>query len=95
MATLANLEVKQMEEHIAAGGFFSPFTDIFGNPQPAPKFQGDELDLIPDSNNPDAITTTDRVIMIKNSGNITSSTITFFKLRPMLILVVGQTDESD
>jgi len=95
MAILADLEVKQMQEHIAAGGFLSSFTDIFGNAQPAPKFQAFELNLIPDDNDADAVTPSDRIIMVRNSGNITSSTRQFFKLRPMLVLVVGKVGETD
>jgi len=95
MATLADLEVKQMEEHLTNGGFFSAFTDILGNAQPAPKFQAFELNLIPDTNSTEEITGSDRVIMIRESGSITSSTRIFFKLRPMLILVVGKVGQSD
>lgn len=90
MSTIADLEVNQLENHINAGGFFSTFTDIFGGSQPAPKFQAFELDLTSDD-----VAEDDRVIMIRNSGSITSSTRTFFKSRPMLVLVVGKVGETD
>ncbi len=90
MTTTSNLEVVQLKDHLTAGGFFSAFTDIFGNNQPAPTSQLFELDLTSGNVNQN-----ERVIMIKNSGNITSSTRTFFKERPMLVLVVGFTGKTD
>lgn len=90
MSTITDLEVKQLEDHLSTGGFFSAFTDIFGGSQPAPKFQAFELDLANKN-----IKADDRVVMIRNSGSITSATRTFFKLRPMLILVVGKVGETD
>ncbi len=95
MSTIANLEVKQLEDHILFGGFLSSFTDIFGNSQPAPKSQAFELNLTPDSNDVDPVKPNDRVVMIRNSGNVTSSTRASFKSRPMLVLVVGRVGESD
>ena len=90
MSTTSNLEVVQLKNHLTAGGFFSAFDDIFGNNQPAPTSQLFELDLT--NGNVDK---NERVIMIKNSGNITSSTRTFFKERPMLVLVVGRAGKTD
>lgn len=91
MSTVAEPEVNQLENHIATGGFFSTFTDIFGGSQPEPKFQAFELDLTDKK----IIGSDDRVIMIRNSGSITSATRTFFKSRPMLVLVVGKVGETD
>jgi len=90
MSTIADLEVKQLEDHLTSGGFFAPFTDILGNNQPAPTFQSFELDLTNGT-----VDRNERVIMIRNSGNITASTRTFFKERFMLVLVVGRVGESD
>ncbi len=90
MSTVADLEANQLQNHINAGGFLSAFTDIFGGSQPAPKVQIFELNLA----NTD-VKSEDRVIMIRNSGSITSATRTFFKSRPMLVLVVGKVGETD
>lgn len=90
MSTIADLEVRQLELHLNAGGFFSPFTDILGNAQPAPTFQGFELDLTSGT-----VEKNERVIMIRNAGNITSTTRTFFKERLMMVLVVGRVGEDD
>lgn len=90
MATIANLEVNQLEKHLITGGFFSSFTDILGNNQPAPTFQAFELDLTNGT-----VKKNERVIMIRNSGNIESSTRTFFKKRFMMVAVISRVGEND
>lgn len=91
MATIANLEVEQIKLHLIAGGFLSPFTDIFGNPQPSPIIQLNELDL-----RPAVVKNNERVVMIRTTGGITNSaTRTLYKEVPMMVLVVGKVGEPD
>jgi hypothetical protein len=88
MATIADLEVKQLEDHLIAGGFIAAFTDILGNAQPAPIFQAFELDLT------DKLPT-ERVVMIRKTGSLSAPDRTFFKSQPMLVLVVGKASQQD
>lgn len=88
MATIADLEVRQLELHLIAGSFLAPFTDILGNAQPAPTFQAFELDLT--KTPPD-----DRVVMIRKTGSLSGPDRTFFKSQPMMVLVVGRASQLD
>lgn len=88
MSTIADLSVKQIEDHLIAGGFLAPFTDILGNSQPAPIFQAYELDLTDMS--PD-----NRVVMIRETGTVNSANRFLTKEQPMLVLVVGRADVND
>lgn len=88
MATVADLEVKQLENHLVAGGFSGPFTGINSGSQPAPVLQPFEMDLT-------RLSANDRAVMIRNSGSIVSSTRVFFKERPMLIAVIGKQGVGD
>ena len=91
MATIASLEVEQIKLHLIAGGFLTLFNDIFGNPQPAPTVQLNELDL-----KPAVVKNNERVVMIRTTGGITNSaTRTLYKERSMMVLVVGKVGESD
>tara|TARA_R110000764_G_scaffold29681_1_gene69371 strand:+ start:13940 stop:14377 length:438 start_codon:yes stop_codon:yes gene_type:complete len=89
MATIANLEVEQVRQHLIAGGFLAAFSDIFGNAQPAPQTQINELRL-------DNLSKYDRAIMIRNTGGTNNpTTSTFFNQRNMMIVVVGNIGETD
>ena len=88
MATIDDLEVRQLENHFIAGGFLASFTDILGNPQPAPTFQPFELNLTDELGN-------SRVVMIRTTGNLNSGNRTFFKSVPMVIVVVGLAIQTD
>jgi len=88
MSTIADLEIRQLELHLIAGGFLASFTDILGGSQPAPIFQAFELDLTD-------ILPTDRVVMIRKTGNLSAPDRTFFKSQPMLALVVGKSSQVD
>jgi len=88
MATIADLEVRQLELHLIAGGFLASFTDILGGSQPAPTFQAFELDL---TDKPP----TERVVMIRKTGNLSAPDRTFFKSQPMMVLVVGEATQLD
>ena len=89
MTVIADLEEEQLKQHLIAGGFLTAFTDIKGNAQPAPKTQMLEFDLTD-------ITPSDRVIMIRNVGNVSNpATNTLFTQRNMLIAVVGNTSAAD
>lgn len=88
MSTIADLSVKQIEDHLIAGGFLATFTDIVGNPQPAPTFQPFELDL---TDTPP----TDRVVMIRETGTVNAANRFLTKEQPMLVLVVGQANVND
>ena len=88
MATIDDLEVKQLENHFIAGGFLDAFTDILGNPQPPPEFQPFELNLTDEIAN-------SRVVMIRTTGNLNSGNRTFFKSVPMVVVVVGLALPSD
>lgn len=88
MITIADLDVEQLKNHLITGGFFDPFTDIFGNSQPAPTRQMNELDTTNLGNK--------RVIMIRNTGGISNPrSRPFYKERMMMIGVVGLVGESD
>lgn len=88
MTTIADLEVTQLSDHLTAGGFLSAFTGIDGNAQPAPVLQNFELDLT--STPPKT-----RVIMVRETGSLSGLFRTFYKQRPMMVLVVGRADASD
>ena len=88
MSTVANLEVKQLQDHIAASGLMGAFTDILGNAQPASKFQAYELNL---TDTPPI----DRVIMIRETGAINGANRYLHKERPMLVLVVSRANVND
>ena len=88
MSTIADLSVKQIEDHLIAGGFLAPFTDIVGNAQPAPIFQPFELDLTD-------VPPTDRVVMIRETGTVNATNRFLTKEQPMLVLVVGQANVND
>lgn len=89
MATIANLDVEQLSEHLVLGGFLAPFTDIFGNPQPAPLVQKNEVDLT-------SVDNSARVILIRTTGGVTNSANrTLYKERSMMVVVFGKTGEKD
>ena len=81
MAELADLETEQIRQHLITGGFIASFTDIFGNPQPAPIYQDNELNLTNQAGN-------SRVVMIRVTGSLNSGNRTFFKSVPMVLVVV-------
>ena len=96
MATLDKLPVKQLYDHLVSGGFIdSGFTDIFGDSQPKLVFQADELNLVRDGDSPDGIDANERVVMIRESGTVNSSTRIHIKTINMLLVVVGKTGDSD
>ena len=87
--TIADLDVEKLKNHLVTGGFFSSFTDILGNSQPAPKRQMNEL-------NTTGISANDRIIMLRNTGGISNSrNRTLYKERMMMIGVVGRVGETD
>ena len=89
MATIANLEVEQVRQHLITGGFLGAFSDIFGSAQPAPQTQINELRL-------DSLGKNDRAVMIRNTGGTNNpTTSTFFNQRNMMIVVVGNIGETD
>lgn len=88
MSTIADLSVEQIKDHLIAGGFIAPFTDIKGNPQSAPEFQGYELDLTDVKKNV-------RVIMIRDTGNVNGANRFLSKEQPMVVLVVGRANPRD
>lgn len=89
MATIADLDVEKLKNHLITGGFFDPFTDIFGNPQPAPTRQMNEVDLTSTDEN-------ERVILIRNTGGVTNPNHrVLYKERNMLIIVFGKSSEND
>ena len=86
--TIADLEEAQLEAHLIAGGFLGAFTDILGDAQPAPTVQIFELntvDLKPD----------ERAVMIRDVGGVNAANRTLHKIRNMIIVVCGQTNEAD
>lgn len=88
MSTIADLSVKQIEDHLIAGGFLAAFTDILGNAQPAPIFQPFELDLT-------GVSPTSRVVMIRETGTVNSANRFLTKEQPMVIVVMGQANVND
>lgn len=87
--TIADLEEKQLEEHLIAGGFLVAFTDILGNAQPAPEFQVFELDTT-------VLKKNERAVMIRDVGGVSNaSTSTMHKIRNMVVVVCGKTSEED
>ncbi len=89
MATITDLEVSQLEQHLRTGGWLAAFTDILGNAQPAPIFQAYEIDLTQVKNN-------DRVVMIRETGGVSNAaTRVLFKQRNMVVSVVGNGGVSD
>jgi hypothetical protein len=88
MSTIADLSVKQIEDHLIAGGFLAAFTDILGSAQPAPIFQPFELDLTD-------MPPTSRVVMIRETGTVNSANRFLTKEQPMLIVVVGRANVND
>ena len=89
MASISDLEVEQVRQHLITGGFLAAFTDIPGNAQPAPVTQVNELDLA-------AINNDDRVVMSRTIGGITNpQTRTLFKEKSIIVLVVGQAIVND
>ncbi len=89
MNTIADLEVSQLEAHLVSGGFLTSFTDIYGDAQPAPVVQLDEIDETKISNNA-------RAVMIRTTGNITNASTRYqYKERNMLIVVLGNQGKQD
>ncbi len=88
MATIADLSVKQLENHLIAGGFLAAFTDIFGDAQPAPEYQAFELDVT------DALSR-ERIVMIRDTGNVNGANRFLSKEQPMIVLVVGRANAKD
>ena len=88
MATIADLSVKQLENHLIAGGFLAAFTDILGDAQPAPEYQAFELDMT------DALPR-ERVVMIRDTGNVNGANRFLSKEQPMIVLVVGRANAKD
>ncbi len=88
MATIADLSVEQIKNHLIAGGFLAAFTDIRGDAQPAPKVQEYELDVT-------SMLPSDRVIMIRDTGSVNSANRFLSKEQPMIILVVGRANARD
>ena len=87
--TIDDLEEKQLENHLIAGGFLVAFTDILGNSQPAPTYQTFELNTIDLKND-------ERAVMIRDVGGISNSANrTLNKIRNMVVVVCGQTNEAD
>jgi len=90
MATIADLDVEKLKQHLIGGGFFTPFTDIFGNSQPAPKRQINELDLTPSKSK------AERIIMLRNVGGAgNANERQHYKVRNMIIVVVSLPNSSD
>lgn len=89
MATISDLEEEQLKQHLIDGGFLAPFTDIYGDAQPAPIIQMLEMDMT-------NVEKSDRVVMIKNIGGVNNpQTNVLFTQRNMLVLVVGRGDAND
>lgn len=87
--TIDDLEEKQLENHLIAGGFLAAFTDILGNAQPAPEVQIFEL-------NTADLKANERAVMIRDIGGVTNSANrTLNKIRNMVVVVCGQTSEDD
>ena len=89
MTTIDDLEEKQLENHLVAGGFLTAFTDILGRSQPKPTTQIFELnttDLRPE----------ERVVMIRTIGGASNAaTSTLHKIRNMIVVVAGQANQED
>lgn len=89
METIADLEVSQLEAHLISGGFLSTFTDIYGDNQPAPMTQLDEIDETKLANN-------SRVVMIRTTGGITNPATRYqYKERIMTIVILGNQGKQD
>lgn len=89
MSTISDLEEEQLKQHLISGGFLAPFTDIYGDSQPAPITQMLEIDL--SGKQP-----SDRVVMIRSIGGVNNpATNVLFTQRNMLIVVVGNTEPTD
>lgn len=89
MATIQNLEVSQVEQHLLNGNMLGAFTDIYGDSQPAPTTQLNELRLSDAKKN-------ERFVMIRTlGGNPTPTNSTFFNSRNMVIVIVSRTGEDD
>lgn len=87
--TIADLEEKQLEDHLIAGGFLVAFTDILGNAQVAPTFQAFELDTT-------VLKKNERAVMIRDVGGVSNaSTRTMHKIRNMVVVVCGKASEED
>lgn len=91
MATIDELKEKQLQNHLIAGGFLGAFTDIEGNPQPAPIIQLLEIDLARSD-----VTPSKRVVMIRTTGVLSNpSNRIFHEVMNMLVLVVGENGSGD
>lgn len=89
MATIADLEVTQLSEHLKSGGFLAAFTDINGNAQPKPTVQFEEIDET-------KITKNGRAVMIRTTGGITNPATRYqYKERLMTIVILGNQGKSD
>lgn len=89
MASIADLEVEQVKQHLIAGGFLGAFTDIYGDAQPALITQELEADFV-------SIANDDRIAMIRTVGGITNpANRTLYKERIMMVMVTGQVGEKD
>ena len=89
MASISDLEVEQVRQHLITGGFLAAFTDIYGNAQPAPVTQMNEIDLV-------ALEDDDRAVMIRTIGGVENpQTRTFFKDQFIMVLVVSKVGVSD
>ncbi len=86
--TIDDLEEKQLENHLIAGGFLGAFTDILGNAQPAPTTQIFELNTVDLKPN-------ERAVMIRDIGGVNPVNRTLHKIRNMVVVVCGQTNEAD
>lgn len=97
MATTNNLPTKQLYDHLVDGGFLTTgFTDIFGNSQPKPVVQIDELNLVrKETNSPGGVDSTDRVVFIKRTGAINAATRIYMESINMTLAVVGAVGEQD
>jgi len=90
MAKIEDFEEYQLKQHLVSGGFYQPFTDIFGNDQPAPVSQ---VNLF---NSADVRVEGKRFIFIKPVGPALNPTTQLYSNeRNMLISVVGLPNISD
>lgn len=89
MAELSELETSQLEAHLITSGLLGGFTDVFGEEQPSPAIQINELRL-------NDLQASQRAVMIRTTGVLTNpSTRHQIKQRNMTVLVVGMQSEDD
>jgi hypothetical protein len=87
--TIDDLEEKQLENLLIAGGFLAAFTDILGNSQPAPATQIFELDTTDLDPN-------ERAVMIRRVGGVSNPATRFNnKIVPMVVVVCGKANQED